>query len=149
MQPIHLEPWVALVGTVVTVLGSSWALWVTISKYFTEAKQQRLEASNNSRELIRTVEELVVEVKELKHQNKEQELDIKINKEIAQSYFRMSLYNALSHALKRGYTTGNEVTEITKMYAIYKKNGGNGEIEHLHNHYEKLKVKEDVYETKQ
>lgn len=59
----------------------------------------------------------------------------------------MELYNALTKALKRGYTTVSEATEITKLFIAYTENGGNGEIKILYGHFDKLPIKEDNFET--
>ena len=54
---------------------------------------------------------------------------------------RFKLYDSLKEILNQGYNTVEDMTEIFKLYEVYTKNGGNGEIKLLFEHVEQLPYK--------
>lgn len=144
-----INSFIAIIGSIATVLATLIGVWISISKHRKEADRERLELIEGMKNTQVTLTILTEEVKEIQRQNHEQQVDIESAMNFSKSYFRMSLYSSIITALKRGYTTIGEATEITKMYSIYKQHGGNGEIELLFAKFDKLEIMEDdFYETK-
>lgn len=137
-----------LITTSTTTLVAIGGLWVTLSKNHREAKKDKLESDEYLKSLVDGIACLKSSVDEIKEQNESQQIDIMRTKAVTDSFFRMSLYNSLTKALKRGHTTVSEATEITKLYIAYRDNGGNGEIKLLYGHFEELPIKEDSFEIK-
>lgn len=136
-----------LLTTSTSALVAIGGLWISISKNNREAKKDRIEHTQFIQDIIEKITDLTDSVKEIKAQNEAQQQDIIKTKSVTDSFFRMELYNALTKALKRGYTTVSEATEITKLFIAYTENGGNGEIKILYGHFDKLPIKEDNFET--
>lgn len=128
-----------IIGAIVAIGG----LWLNVVKNHREAKRERRETNLENAKILEKIDLLFEEVKHIKEQNEEQQKMIEVNKKISNSQFRMILYNNLIMAVKRGYTTVGEAIEINKMYAIYRENGGNGEIQLLFERFDKLGIKED------
>lgn len=137
----------ALIGTLVTVAGSVVGLIITISKHHREINSERSEILNTMKSTQEALGKIAEEVAELRQKREIQQKEIELTKQFAQSHFRMSLFNSIVKALNRGYTSVYEATEVTKMYTLYRNNGGNGEIEILFIKFDKLEVKEDDFET--
>lgn len=134
---------VTLVGSIATAGATIVGVWMTVAKHHNESNRERAE-------LIKAVKESQDTLADIKEQNLLQQEEIESAMDFSKSHFRMSLYNNITKALERGYTTIGEATELTKMYAIYTKHGGNGEIELLFKKFDKLEIMEDdFYETKQ
>lgn len=135
-----------IIGAIVAIGG----LWLNVAKNHREAKRERRETNLENAKILEKIDLLFEEVKHIKEQNEEQQKAIEVNKRISNSQFRMILYNNLIVAVKRGYTTVSEAIEINKMYAIYRENGGNGEIQLLFERFDRLEIREDfVDETNQ
>lgn len=128
-----------IIGAIVAIGG----LWLNVAKNHREAQRERRETNLENAKILEKIDLLFEEVKHIKEQNEEQQKMIEVNKKISNSQFRMILYNNLIMAVKRGYTTVGEAIEINKMYAIYRENGGNGEIQLLFERFDKLGIKED------
>lgn len=137
-----------LISTSTATLVAIGGLWVSLSKNHREAKKERLDSNQYFKNLINSVDCMKSSIDEIKQQNEDQQIEIMKTKSVTDSFFRMSLYNSLTKALKRGHTTVSEMTEITKLYTVYRNNGGNGEIKLLFTHYEKLPIEEDNFEIK-
>lgn len=135
-----------LLTTSTTTLVAIGGLWVTLSKNHREAKKEKRESDQYLKDIADGLSCLKSAVDEIKDQNEAQQIDIMRTKAVTDSFFRMSLYNSLTKALKRGHTTVSEATEITKLFIAYRDNGGNGEIKLLYGHFEKLPIKEDSFE---
>lgn len=135
-----------IIGAIVAIGG----LWLNMAKNHREAKRERRETNLENAKILEKIDLLFEEVKHIKEQNEEQQKAIEVNKKISNSQFRMILYNNLITAIKHGYTTVSEAIEINKMYAIYRENGGNGEIQLLFERFDRLEIREDfVDETNQ
>lgn len=133
----------ALINVIIGAIVAIGGLWLNVAKNHREAKRERREANLENAKILEKIELLFGEVKQIKEQNQAQQEAIEVNKKISNSQFRMILYNNLIVAVKRGYTTVSEAVEINKMYAIYRENGGNGEIQLLFERFDKLGIKED------
>lgn len=144
----ELQTIVAIIASVVASVGAVIGLGINISKHRKESRRERIEALDKQQIVLDKLEELAQKIEVIELQNDKQQEWILANKEIAGSHFRMTIYNAIVKALDRGYTHVSEAVEITKLYSIYRKNGGNGEIQSLFKRFEKLKIKEDKYEVK-
>lgn len=137
----HINTTVAILGSLATIIATLVGVWINISKNKKEANIERLELLESIASLKETMACLTVEVKDIKQQNAIQQNDIETSKYFAKAHFRMTIYNSMIKAIERGFTTVDEATEITKMFAIYKKYGGNGEIELLYSKYDTLEIK--------
>ena len=145
MFNLHFDIQTLLTTSTTTLVGIG-GLWVTLSKNHREAKKEKRESDQYLKDISDDLSCLRSAVDEIKDQNESQQIDIMRTKAVTDSFFRMSLYNSLTKALKRGYTTVSEATEITKLFIAYRDNGGNGEIKILYGHFEKLPIKEDSFE---
>lgn len=135
-----------LLTTSTTTLVAIGGLWVSLSKNHRESKREKRESDQYLKDISNSLSCLKSAVDEIKDQNEDQQIDIIRTKAVTDSFFRMTLYNSLTKALKRGHTTVSEATEITKLFIAYRDNGGNGEIKLLYGHFEKLPIKEDSFE---
>ena len=63
------------------------------------------------------------------------------NREGIRTVARFRLYDTMSRAIERGWTTVDEAREIGKLYKAYVNLGGNGEIHDLHEIFLRLPIK--------
>lgn len=63
------------------------------------------------------------------------------NREGIRTVARFRLYDTMSIAIERGWTTVEEAREIGKLYQAYVNLGGNGEIHDLHEIFLRLPIK--------
>ena len=63
------------------------------------------------------------------------------NREGIRTTARFRLYDTMSRAIERGWTTVDEAREIGKLYQAYVNLGGNGEIHDLHEIFLRLPIK--------
>lgn len=63
------------------------------------------------------------------------------NREGIRTVARFRLYDTMSKAIERGWTTVEEAREIGKLYQAYVNLGGNGEIHDLHEIFLRLPIK--------
>ena len=63
------------------------------------------------------------------------------NREGIRTTARFRLYDTMSRAIERGWTTVDEAREIGKLYKAYVNLGGNGEIHDLHEIFLRLPIK--------
>lgn len=63
------------------------------------------------------------------------------NREGIRTVARFRLYDTMSIAIDRGWTTVEEAREIGKLYQAYVNLGGNGEIHDLHEIFLRLPIK--------
>lgn len=63
------------------------------------------------------------------------------NREGIRTVARFRLYDTMSRAIDRGWTTVEEAREIGKLYKAYVNLGGNGEIHDLHEIFLRLPIK--------
>lgn len=135
-----------VITTCITSLVAIGGLWLSISKNNREAKRERQEYYQKQLNIYNQVDNLIREVQCIHDKVDTQEEMMRVTKDVVNSHFRMVLFNSITKALKRGYTTVSEAIEISKLYTIYKNNGGNGEIKLLFTKYDKLKMEDDDFD---
>lgn len=135
-----------VITTCITSLVAIGGLWLNISKNNREAKRERQEYYQKQLNIYNQVDSLIKEVQCIHDKVNTQEEMMRVTKDVVNSHFRMVLFNSITRALKRGYTTVSEAVEISKLYMIYKNNGGNGEIKLLFTKYDKLKMEDDDFD---
>ena len=114
---------------------------------------------NSNKQITKQFEQLSDEVKSIQDKT-EKQLD-KVNMEIKntqdkvdevtqiglqnrdsnKSIMSYRLHNAFSESIERGYTTSEDLSELSGLYKSYKEIGGNGKIETLFNRFAKLPIK--------
>lgn len=145
---MSVHPILPTIGSIVASIVGITTAWGNIAKFISESRKANLEASEMREKTLEVLGRVSKDIEELKEQNKYQQALIDESWKLSKSHYRMTLFGQIAKALKRGHTTVDEATEITKMYDLYKKNGGNGEVEILFNKFDKLEIKEDSYEVK-
>lgn len=133
------------IGEIVATLSACVGIYMTINKYIRESREEREQVVKNQTELKDAIACLTEDVRELVKDSEAQQEQIEATEDLTKSYFRIILYNTITKALERGYTYADEAVEVAKLYAIYKNNGGNGEIKMLYSKYDKLEIKEERY----
>lgn len=133
------------IGGAVTTLSTCVGIYMTIKKHFKESREEREQLFKHQENVSNAITKLTNDVKELIIDNENQQKQLEATESFSKSHFRIGLYNALVNALERGYTYVDEATEIAKMYNIYYKSGGNGEIKLLYSKYDKLEIREERY----
>lgn len=133
------------IGGAVTTLSTCVGIYMTIKKHFKESREEREQLFKYQTNISNTLTNLTNDVRDLVVENEVQQKQLEATESFSKSHFRIGLYNALVDALERGYTYVDEATEIAKMYNIYYKSGGNGEIKLLYSKYDKLEIKEERY----
>ena len=63
------------------------------------------------------------------------------NRDSNKSIMSYRLHNEFSESIERGYTTSEDLSELSGLYKSYKEIGGNGKIETLFNRFAKLPIK--------
>ena len=114
---------------------------------------------NSNKQITKQFEQLSDEVKSIQDKT-EKQLD-KVNMEIKntqdkvdevtqiglqnrdsnKSIMSYRLHNEFSESIERGYTTSEDLSELSGLYKSYKEIGGNGKIETLFNRFAKLPIK--------
>lgn len=114
---------------------------------------------NSNKQITKQFEQLSDEVKSIQDKT-EKQLD-KVNMEIKntqdkvdevtqiglqnrdsnKSIMSYRLHNEFSESIERGYTTSEDLSELSGLYKSYKGIGGNGKIETLFNRFAKLPIK--------
>lgn len=142
---ISIDILMTTIGGAVTTLSTCVGIYMTIKKHFKESREEREQLFEYQTNISNTLTNLTNDVRELVIENEAQQKQLEATESFSKSHFRIGLYNALVNALERGYTYVDEATEIAKMYTIYYKSGGNGEIKLLYSKYDKLEIKEERY----
>lgn len=142
---ISIDILMTTIGGAVTTLSTCVGIYMTIKKHFKESKEEREQLLLYQADVTKTLTKITDDVRELIIENENQQKQLEATESFSKSHFRIGLYNALVNALERGYTYVDEATEIAKMYTIYYKSGGNGEIKLLYSKYDKLEIKEERY----
>lgn len=114
---------------------------------------------NSNKQITKQFEQLSDEVKSIQDKT-EKQLD-KVNMEIKntqdkvdevtqiglqnrdsnKSIMSYRLHNEFSESIEQGYTTSEDLSELSGLYKSYKEIGGNGKIETLFNRFAKLPIK--------
>ena len=65
------------------------------------------------------------------------------NRDSNKSIMSFRLHEEFSEAIERGYTTSEDLSELSGLYKSYQEIGGNGKIEALYNRYRKLPIRKE------
>ena len=65
------------------------------------------------------------------------------NRDSNKSIMSFRLHKEFSEAIERGYTTSEDLSELSGLYKSYQEIGGNGKIEALYNRYRKLPIRKE------
>ena len=94
-----------------------------------------------NKELIEQIESLNNEVKKTQTQVDEVTQIGLHNRDSNKSIMSYRLHTEFSEAIERGFTTSEDLSELSGLYKSYKEIGGNGKIETLFNRFAKLPIK--------
>ena len=96
---------------------------------------------NSNKQMAKQFEQLNKEVKST--QNKVDEVtQIGLqNRDSNKSIMSYRLHREFSEAIERGYTTSEDLSELSGLYKSYAEIGGNGKIETLFNRFKDLPIK--------
>ena len=86
------------------------------------------------------LKESVASIKEIGDRNNS---DLNLIQKGLQRLQRFRLQENLKKALRRGYTTQNELEELSRLYESYVELGGNGAVKILFEKFSKLDTKEE------
>ena len=99
--------------------------------WFDNSNKQIAEQFENLSKEVKSTQDKVDEVTQIGLHNRDS------NKSIM-SY---RLHKEFSEAIERGYTTSEDLSELSGLYKSYQEIGGNGKIETLFNRFAKLPIK--------
>lgn len=102
-----------------------------IKIWFDNSNKQMVKQFENLNKEVKSTQDKVDEVTQIGLQNR------RSNKSII-SY---RLHREFSEAIERGYTTSEDLAELSELYKSYEEIGGNGKIEALFNRFESLPIK--------
>ena len=102
-----------------------------IKIWFDNSNKQMVKQFENLNKEVKSTQDKVDEVTQIGLQNRDS------NKSIM-SY---RLHREFSEAIERGYTTSEDLSELSGLYKSYAEIGGNGKIETLFNRFRKLPIK--------
>lgn len=102
-----------------------------IKIWFDNSNKQMVEQFESLNKEVKSTQDKVDEVTQIGLQNRDS------NKSIM-SY---SLHKEFSEAIERGYTTSEDLSELSGLYKSYAEIGGNGKIETLFNRFKDLPIK--------
>lgn len=93
-----------------------------------------------NKQLIGQIENLSNEVKKTQSQVEEvTEIGLQ-NRDSNKSIMSYRLHKEFSEAIERGYTTSEDLSELSGLYKSYAEIGGNGKIETLFNRFKTLPI---------
>lgn len=93
-----------------------------------------------NKELIEQIESLNNEVKKTQTQVDEVTQIGLHNRDSNKSIMSYRLHKEFSEAIERGYTTSEDLSELSGLYKSYQEIGGNGKIESLFNRFKTLPI---------
>ena len=93
-----------------------------------------------NKELIGQIESLNNEVKKTQTQVDEVTQIGLHNRDSNKSIMSYRLHKEFSEAIERGYTTSEDLSELSGLYKSYQEIGGNGKIETLFNRFKTLPI---------
>jgi len=93
-----------------------------------------------NKELIEQIESLNNEVKKTQTQVDEVTQIGLHNRDSNKSIMSYRLHKEFSEAIERGYTTSEDLSELSGLYKSYQEIGGNGKIETLFNRFKTLPI---------
>ena len=96
---------------------------------------------NSNKQMVKQFESLNKEVKSTQDKVDEVTQIGLQNRKSNRSIISYRLHREFSEAIERGYTTSEDLSELSGLYKSYKEIGGNGKIETLFNRFAKLPIK--------
>ena len=96
-----------------------------------------------NKQLVGQIESLNNEVKKTQTQVDEVTQIGLHNRDSNKSIMSFRLHKEFSEAIERGYTTSEDLSELSGLYKSYQEIGGNGKIEALYNRYRKLPIRKE------
>ena len=96
-----------------------------------------------NKQLVGQIESLNNEVKKTQAQVDEVTQIGLHNRDSNKSIMSFRLHKEFSEAIERGYTTSDDLSELSGLYKSYQEIGGNGKIEALYNRYRKLPIRKE------
>ena len=96
---------------------------------------------NSNKEMVKQFESLNKEVKSTQDKvDKVTQIGLQ-NRDSNKSNMSYILHREFSEAIERGYTTSEDLSELSGLYKSYAEIGGNGKIETLFNRFKDLPIK--------
>ena len=96
---------------------------------------------NSNKQMVKQFESLNKEVKSTQDKVDEVTQIGLQNRDSNKSIMSYRLHREFSEALERGYTTSEDLSELSGLYKSYAEIGGNGKIETLFNRFKDLPIK--------
>lgn len=96
---------------------------------------------NSNKQIAEQFENLNKEVKKTQNQVEEVTQIGLHNRDSNKSIMSYRLHKEFSEAIERGFTTSEDLSELSGLYKSYAEIGGNGKIETLFNRFAKLPIK--------
>ena len=96
---------------------------------------------NSNKEMVKQFESLNKEVKSTQDKVDEVTQIGLQNRDSNKSIMSYRLHREPSEAIERGYTTSEDLSELSGLYKSYAEIGGNGKIETLFNRFKDLPIK--------
>ena len=96
---------------------------------------------NSNKQMVKQFESLNKEVKSTQDKVDEVTQIGLQNRDSNKSIMSYRLHREFSEAIERGYTTSEDLSELSGLYKSYAEIGGNGKIETLFNRFRKLPIK--------
>ena len=95
---------------------------------------------NSNKQMAKQFEQLNNEVKKTQAQVDEVTQIGLHNRDSNKSIMSFRLHKEFSEAIERGYTTSEDLSELSGLYKSYAEIGGNGKIETLFNRFKTLPI---------
>lgn len=95
---------------------------------------------NSNKQMVKQFESLNKEVKSTQDKVDEVTQIGLQNRDSNKSIMSYRLHKEFSEAIERGYTTSEDLSELSGLYKSYAEIGGNGKIETLFNRFRKLPI---------
>ena len=96
---------------------------------------------NSNKQMVKQFESLNKEVKSTQDKVDEVTQIGLQNRDSNKSIMSYRLHREFSEAIERGYTTSEDLSELSGLYKSYAEIGGNGKIETLFNRFRKLPIR--------
>ena len=96
---------------------------------------------NTNKQMVKQFESLNKEVKSTQDKVDEVTQIGLQNRDSNKSIMSYRLHREFSEAIERGYTTSEDLSELSGLYKSYAEIGGNGKIETLFNRFKDLPIK--------
>lgn len=119
-------------AVVIAAIGGVVSLITT--RISTQSKKQTNEILNRLDGVTEQIQDVRINVQKVERIGND-------NREGIRTVARFRLYDTMSKAIERGWTTVEEAREIGKLYQAYVNLGGNGEIHDLHEIFLRLPIK--------